>query len=118
ESLPTKVMAAAAQGAVSNKGVRVEYDADGYAYHHYHVDANGDDLFRCYAVKGCKGKAKFMHGRFVNYQDHFPFHFPKDHDKTLRLMKQKAIEERHAGASTERVVDDAMQNVHPNVLPY
>jgi hypothetical protein len=33
-------------------------------------------------------------------------------------MKQKAIEERHAGASTERVVDDAMQNVHPNVLPY
>jgi uncharacterized protein YjlB len=46
ESLPTKVMAAAAQGAVSNKGVRVEYDADGYAYHHYHVDANGDDLFR------------------------------------------------------------------------
>ncbi|GMS86259.1 hypothetical protein PENTCL1PPCAC_8436, partial [Pristionchus entomophagus] len=43
---------------------------------------------------------------------------PKDYAMQLRQMKQKAKEDHQAGVSTVRVVEDAMKNAHPNVLPH
>ncbi|GMS77965.1 hypothetical protein PENTCL1PPCAC_140, partial [Pristionchus entomophagus] len=59
-------MSAAASRVVSNRGVPLLYDDAG-----------------CKFFDACKGKAKEVNGRIINYQDHYPEHNPPDFAKEI-----------------------------------